>query len=102
MYDLLAAEDPDAVSWTEDLDIGAGCIKVVRFTLKAEGAMNVMYFFENNGNVYKIFFETTKPDTILNDSLAFCRAMSYKPYQYFEVTTEGTTKANGTTAATTK
>jgi hypothetical protein len=56
MYDLLAAEDPNAVSWTEDLDIGAGCIKVVRVTLKAEGAMNVMYFFENNGNVYKIFF----------------------------------------------
>ena len=97
MYDLLSKELPDSVSWTEDVSIGSGCIKVVRFTLNAEGEMRVMYFFENSGNLYKILFESTAPDTILNDSVTFCMAITYKPYKYFLDTT---TTAPDTTAAT--
>ncbi len=101
-YDAIAAEAPDSVSWTEDVSIGAGCIKVVRFTLKGEKDMKVMYFFENSGNLYKVWFNSTSPDTILNDSIAFCQAINYKPYKYFpEESTEptGTTGTTSTTAA---
>ncbi len=97
MFDLLSKELPDSVSWTEDVSIGSGCIKVVRFTLNAEGEMRVMYFFEKSGNLYKILFESTAPDTILNDSVTFCMAITYKPYKYFLDTT---TTAPDTTAAT--
>ena len=93
LYDVLAAEDPNMVSWAEDVFIGSGCIKVVRFTLTAEGEMRVMYFFENSGNLYKILFESSNPDTILNDSAAFCQAITYKPYKYYLVTDPSTTAA---------
>lgn len=100
-YDALAAEAPDSVSWTEDIGIGSGCIKVVRFTLKGENDMKVMYFFENSGNLYKIWFNSTNPDTILNDSIAFCKAINYKPYKYFpeESTQPSTTATTATTVA---
>lgn len=95
MYDLLAGEDPNSVSWTEDVSIGAGCIKVVRFTLAAENEMRVMYFFENSGNLYKILFESSNPDTLLNDSVTFCKAITYKPYKYFiEESTTGADTTN--------
>ncbi len=84
MYDLLASEFPDDVSWTEDVSIGDGCTGVVRFTLSTEDEMRVIYFFENSGNVYKIFFESTAPDIILTDSILFCKAITYKPYQYYK------------------
>ena len=97
-YETLAAELPDAVSWTEDVSIGAGCIKVVRFTLKEDTGMKVMYFFENSGNLYKVWFNSTNADTILNDSVAFCKAINYKPYQYYPELTD-TTATTATTAA---
>ncbi len=84
MYDLLATEFPDDVSWTEDVSIGDGCTGVVRFTLCTEDEMRVVYFFENSGNVYKILFESTAPDTILTDSILFCKSITYKPYQYYK------------------
>lgn len=98
-YDTIAAEAPDSVSWTEDVSIGAGCIKVVRFTLKTETDMKVMYFFENSGNLYKVWFKSTSPDTILNDSVAFCKAINYKPYQYFPEESTESAQTTGTTTA---
>lgn len=91
MYDLLAEEYPNSVSWTEDVSIGAGCIKVVRFTLTVEGEMRVMYFFENSGNLYKILFESANTETLIDDSMTFCLAITYKPYKYYDVTTDTTT-----------
>ncbi len=72
------------VTWEEDYDLGEDCDKVVRFTFKTADGMNVMYFFVNNNNLYKILFEASDPSTAVADSEAICAAVSYKPYQYFE------------------
>lgn len=83
IYDMLAEETPDEVSWTEDVYIGEGCTGVVRFTLNTSDGARIMYFFENSGNLYKILFESEDFGTILNDSLVFCKSITYLPYQYF-------------------
>lgn len=83
VYDMLAAEAPDAVSWTEDVYIGDGCTGVVRFTLKTSDEARIMYFFENSGNLYKILFESDSVEAILNDSIIFCQSISYLPYKYY-------------------
>lgn len=93
-YEALIAEDPNCASWAENVSIGSGCIKVVRFTLQAEGKMNIMYFFENSGNLYKIFIESDNADEAIADSLTFCKAITYKPYVYYpEVETEEETES---------
>ena len=99
MYELLAAESPNSVSWTEDVSIGSGCIKTVRFTMTTEEETRVMYFFENSGNLYKILFISTDAKTIFNDSEAFCKAINYKPYKYFPEESTEPTGTTGTTAA---
>ena len=87
-YESLTKEASVTATWEESVALGDGCLKVVRFTLKSETGMNVMYFFVNNGNLYKILFEATDPATAVADSEAICAAVSYKPYQYFEVENE--------------
>lgn len=82
-YDMLAAETPDAVSWTEDVYIGEGCTGVVRITLKGSDDASILYFFENSGNLYKILFESDSIEAILNDSIIFCQSISYLPYKYY-------------------
>lgn len=88
-YDTLIAEDPQCASWAEDVSIGSGCIKVVRFTVRLDNAMNVMYFFENSGNLYKILFQSENADKAIEDSLTFCQAITYKPYLYHPEETTG-------------
>ncbi len=85
MYESLAKEPGATVTWDENFDLGKDCAKVVRFTLKTETQMNVMYFFVNNDNLYKILFEAADPATAVADSEAICAAVSYKPYQYFDI-----------------
>ncbi len=84
-YDKFSSANGVTVTWEENYDLGEGCGKVVRFTLKTGDGMNVMYFFVNNNNLYKILFEATDPATAVADSEAICAAVSYKPYQYFEI-----------------
>lgn len=83
-YETFSKTDGVEVSWEEDYNLGDGCSQAVRFTLKSDKGMNVMYFFVNNGNLYKILFEAADPATAVADSEAICAAVSYKPYQYFE------------------
>ncbi len=84
-YDRFSKVSGVTVTWEENFNLGEGCGKVVRFTLKGEDSMNVMYFFVNNNNLYKILFEAADPATAVADSEAICAAVSYKPYQYFDV-----------------
>lgn len=84
-YEKFSNTNGLTVTWEENYNLGDGCGKVVRFTLKSESGMNVMYFFVNNNNLYKILFEAVDPATAIADSEAICAAVSYKPYQYFEI-----------------
>lgn len=84
-YEKFSNTDGITVTWEENYNLGADCGKAVRFTLKTSSGMNVMYFFVNNNNLYKILFEAVDPATAIADSEAICAAVSYKPYQYFEV-----------------
>ncbi len=84
-YEKFSKTSDLTVTWEENYNLGEGCGKVVRFTLKSENGMNVMYFFVNNNNLYKILFEAVDPATAVADSEAICAAVSYKPYQYFEI-----------------
>lgn len=115
-YNTFSKASGVTATWEENYNLGNGCSKVVRFTLKSESGMNVMYFFVNNNNLYKILFEAVDPATAVADSEAICAAVSYKPYQYFEIdvtdpsdveesvwesiiSNEGTTLASSTTKA---
>lgn len=84
-YETFSKEPGVTAIWEENIALGEGCSKVVRFGLKTEEGMNVMYFFINNNNLYKILFESADPNTAVADSEAICAAVSYKPYQYFEI-----------------
>lgn len=85
---LLSYEELD-VTWEENVtDLGEECEGVVRFTMKSEAGMNVLYLFRNHGNIYKILFESTNPDTAVAESVAICKAISYKPYDYYEPVTD--------------
>ena len=84
-YEKFSKTEGLSATWEENYNLGNGCNKVVRFTLKNKDAMNVMYFFVNNNNLYKILFEAADPSTAVADSEAICAAVSYKPYQYFEI-----------------
>ncbi len=79
------------VTWEEELDIfGEDCEGVVRFTLTNDtDATNILYFFRNEGNIYKLLFESTGDKvTAMKNSEAVCKAISFKPYDYFEPVTD--------------
>ena len=80
-YEKLQQHDDVTVSWEENVtDLGEQCEGVIRFTLKVEGGMNVLYIFRNHGNIYKILFESKNPDTAISESIDICNAISYKLY----------------------
>ena len=88
-YEKLLAYDEIAVTWEENVeDLGDACEGVVRFTMKHAEGMNVLYFFRNAGNIYKILYESNNATTAVSDSVAICKAISYKPFDYFEPVTD--------------
>ena len=46
-----------------------------------------MYFYKNNNNLYKVLFRAEKADTIIEDSMEICKAITYKPFEYYPVIT---------------
>lgn len=93
-YNQFDAADID-VTWEEDIDFGEEYKDVCRFTMKSEEGISILYFFENSGNVYKILFSGEDFDTIVSDTEAFCKAMEFKPFAYYDDITavsEETTK----------
>lgn len=79
-------------SWKDDVELGEGFNNVSRFTLSSEGQIAIIYIFENSGNTYKIIFTAPDSDSAIEDSKAFCRAIEFKPYQYFDDITSATKK----------
>ena len=76
-----------SIKWEEDVEISKDCKDVVRFTMVTEDQAVVMYFYKNNNNLYKVLFRAEKPDTIIEDSMEICKAITYKPFEYFPVIT---------------
>ena len=68
----------------KDLDLIDGCTDMYRLTASVKEGSNVIYVFVNNGNLYKIIFETPDTKNAIADSEAMLKAFSYKPYQYYE------------------
>lgn len=88
-YEKLLAYEEVKLTWEENVtDLGEECEGVVRFTMSNSDGMNVLYFFRNHGNIYKILFESANPDTAVSESVAICKAISYKPFDYFEPVTD--------------
>lgn len=88
-YEKLLEYEEITVTWEENVtDLGENCEGVVRFTMGNETGMNVLYLFRNNGNIYKILYESKNPATAVSDSVEICKAISYKPYDYFEPVTD--------------
>lgn len=88
-YEDLKATEGLTVTWEENVqDLGAECEGVIRFTLKLENKMNVLYIFRNHGNIYKILYESNNATAAVSDSVAICKAISYKPFDYFEPVTD--------------
>lgn len=82
-YKKLKDQEGITLTWTEDIKISEKCEKAVRFTMTNKDGTTVMYFFTNSGNTYKVMFSTPNEETAIEDSLAICRAVSYKPYKYY-------------------
>lgn len=88
-YESLLQYDEFKVTWEENVtDLGDNCEGVVRFTMGNDQGMNILYLFRNHGNIYKILYESKNPNTAVSDSIAICKAISYKPYDYFEPVTD--------------
>lgn len=88
-YEKLLDYDQVTLTWEENVeDLGDACEGVVRFTMKNEESMNVLYFFRNHGNIYKILYESKNPQTAIADSVALCNTISYKPFDYYPPVTD--------------
>ena len=75
------------VKWESDFHLGYDVDESVRFTMETEEGMSILYFFEINGNVYKVLFAGQRSDTFEQDTLEFVDAFDFKPYQlYTDVT----------------
>lgn len=97
---FLANEEVEAnVTWEDDVDLGSDFNGACRFTLSTDEVSSVMYFFENSGNIYKVLFNTSSPDTAVADSLTICKALSFKPYTYYTDVTSASTTAQDSTQA---
>ncbi len=93
-YDQLKASGEKVdVTWTENVELGEDFHNVCRFTMATEEGIVVMYFFENSRNVYKVLFTSEKPDNVIPDSEAICKAMTFKSYVYYPDVTSSTAKA---------
>lgn len=88
VYDQLKEQKNVVVKWEEDVTISEKCKNCVRFSMTTEEGTVVMYFFTNSENTYKFMFSAEKADNAIEDSLAICRAVSYKPYKYYPETDE--------------
>lgn len=84
-YETLKKElGEDAVKWEEEVDILPEAEKACRFIMEKDGAMSILVFFENSGNVYKILYNTTSVDSGVYDCEIFCKAMTFKAFQYYD------------------
>ena len=74
----------DAVTWEDNVEILPEAEKACRFTMKTEEGISVLVFFENNGNVYKILYNTIAVDTAVYECDIFCKALTFKAFQYYD------------------
>ena len=88
------------VTWEEDIEFSEEYKGICRFVVNAEGKTTVMYFFENSDNVYKVLFSGESGDGFIADTEEFCKAMSFKPFAYYDDITErgATPETEGTEA----
>ena len=68
----------------EEVDILPEAEKTCRFIMEKDGAMSILVFFENSGNVYKILYNTTSVDSGVYDCEIFCKAITFKAFQYYD------------------
>lgn len=78
-------ENGITVTWEDGIDLGKAYEGACRFTMKTDDGMSVLYFFENSGNVYKVLFtgEDVEEKAFIVDTVAFCKAMSFKSFTYY-------------------
>ncbi len=81
------------VTWEENLTfLGEACENVVRYTINSDDVSIMIYFFRNNGNLYKITYDVAGCETPKENSEAILKAITFKPFTYYEATTEEATK----------
>ena len=91
-YDQITESGIETV-WEEDLDFGKEYKGLCRFTMKSEDGLSILYFFENSGNVYKLLFVSTDVENAVAKSEEMCKAMSFKPFTYYnDITAMETTE----------
>lgn len=83
-------------TWENDLELGDDFKNIFRVTFADDEYIMVIYVFENSGNTYQIVFESPKTETAIDDSVAFCENIEFKPYTYYpELIAESTEEATG-------
>lgn len=82
-HEILLDEGYDSV-WEEDFDLGDDFAKEARFVLTTDEVVLVVGIFENSGNVYKVHFTSLDKENAVKDFESFCKAMSFKPFQYYD------------------
>ncbi len=92
-YETLKKElGEEFVEWEDNVDILPEAEKACRFTMKNDEAMSILVFFENSGNVYKILYTTTSIDSGVYDCEIFCKALTFKAFQYYDDITAASEK----------
>lgn len=81
-HEILLDEGYNSI-WEEDVDLGKNVGKVDRFIVKTDEVVIVVGIFENSGNVYKVHFASLNKEEAIKDFNTFCKAMSFKPFQYY-------------------
>ncbi len=88
--DSQQADSLKDIEWNEEIIISDDFEGLVRFSLTHDENIVIMYFFMNSDNLYKILFNAPNTETAMDDSLEICKAISFKPYQYYPVVDETT------------
>lgn len=100
VYNTLVKNEMN-VTWEEDIEFSKDYKGICRMVLTTDDGSNVMYFFENAGNVYKLLF-TGAGDSLVADTEEFCKAMDFKPFAYYDDITKKPTTTEASTSETAK
>ena len=77
-------------SLEDDLTFLENADGTTRLTLETDGNVVIVVIFRNSGNLYKVLFNGKATDGVVADCEAFCKAIDFKPYKYYDETTTTT------------
>ncbi len=95
IYEKLCELEDDGISatWEEDVEFfNEECKNVTRLTLKTKDGVVLAQILQYKGNVYNLRYTSKSDKDLLVKFDEICKAIEFKPYDYYDLTTEATTQ----------